>query len=472
MTVVESLPSVDFETGYGERSGTGIQEAVMHLEVYAKWKGGLLVRAKMIAALMLSPSLVHASWNGDVAVYSGYRQDTQSFSVCAGLNTPEYFGFGKLRGRQVHIWEVGFQGQHNFSEQLSLAADISYGSVLGGRVRDTGVVDILANPFNSLIGQVYADCCAPSNCQSLECQCPCAKYRTFAPSVAVTASASGHVWDVYLGLDYAFKVLLDFALCPSIGYAFNQQRTVYSNTAWGPVQAQYTMMPCAATTSFTENFSILETTDPDYRTIALVNYWWSNEADTSANCISFGSCLNGTTYRSSWNGGFIGLNLDYVASHDIALALGYRFYLQQFSGRFSVLGGCARQSCLCDLCPTFLSPSGDVSLESVQTTAYDFQPADLKFKSISYGQEVYGRIEQRCGDRVYTLFGGWQYRRAGKCSQADCDSAQLVRNGHMDLDGPTSAVAVDTEYPVWTSAALQHARWSSWRICVAIAQLF
>jgi len=456
----------------------------------------ILTQAWVAAACIGPAGAAYGSQMGDLGLYSGYRQDSASFSICSTLSNPAIFGFGKMRARQVHIWEIGAFASYRFTEDVSLMADVNWGQVLGGRIRDSGVADINSNPWNAVIGGIYASCC-DCGCKPDLCQCTCPD-KFPGRLTPVQAGLTGNVWDVKVALDYAYYLTEDFSVTPMIGYAFNQQRYKYRNASWGPVQLALQLYSCDEVTKGASANIIGQLPSGADIAVHEIEAIWDNDIiglpaatpylvgegddlatygypvnDARLQCVQIANCFDGTAYRANWNGGFIGLNFGYHMADNWNLSLQYNFYLQNYSGRFSTFGGERNSPCDCNQCLDFfvvgkdyLAP-GKTSAAGVDLPRQGFAGSEMRFGGWAYGQELSLASEWRCNDWVAGIFGAVGYRYAPGCKEVSpCASCTFIENGGLRPDGGGDI------NPVWSNATAQGARWNSFQINANVAYLF
>jgi hypothetical protein len=413
---------------------------------------------------LASASLGHAVEIGEVAVATGYRQDSSSFSICSGLASPDFFGFGKIRSRDVHIWEIGIGASASLTDHAYLRAALSYGVILGGKVQDSGVADINSNPLNSVFGEYYTACCAPCNCDDTPCGCDC-EDRIFRKSVQTSAYLNGNVVDFNVALGYAFRPIEDFMIAPVVGWTYNSQRQRWAGAIYGPLQVEGAAEPCPAAIlqPVIGGFDYNSWEDPAFAELnpnILVDYFQG--------CVAFGNCFDGTVYRARWNGPFIGVDLGYALSDVWNVVVGYAFSYNNFNGKFVTLGGCEGDACDCDLCPTFFNASNFQLGDDLPTGPfYAFQPSEMRFSSWGIGQEVSVATDYRCGNWTAGIGVGYSYKQANHCADSEpCEAFRSVVNPNQAETAGTKA------YPIWSYASLQKARWSSFSVLLTLGYQF
>ena len=428
----------------------------------------ILTQAWVAAACfgLAGASFGHGFEMGEVAIATGYRQDSGSFSICSGLASPEHYGFGKMRARDQHIWEIGIGASMSLTDHAYLRSALSYGVILGGKVQDSGVADINSNPLNSILGELYTECCAPCNCDDKPCACDCPE-KTFVKSVQTTAHLTGNVVDWNIAFGYAFRPMDDFMIAPVVGWTYNSQRQRWSGAIYGPLQARGVLQPCESATFVPA------------QGVGGQDYWSWNEPipsgplyeanrllDAAEGCIAFGNCFDGTVYRARWNGPFIGVDLGYAISDVWNVAVGYAFSYNNYNGKFETLGGeNGDDACNCDLCPQFLNQFPYIVNGEPYT--YAFRPSSMRFGSWGIGQEVSVATDYRCGNWRAGLGIGYTYKNATHCADSDpCVSCETTRYPNQFVQEGNK------EYPIWSYATLQKARWSSFSVLVTLGYEF
>lgn len=441
----------------------------------------ILTQAWVAAACfgLAGASFGHGFEMGEVAIATGYRQDSSSFAICSGLASPDYYGFGKIRARDVHMWEIGIGASASLTDHAYLRAALSYGVILGGKVNDSGVADINSNPANSVLGEFYTDCCAPCNCDDKSCQCDC-QDKIFRESVQATANLRGNAVDFNIALGYAFRPMDDFMIAPVVGYTYNSQRQRWTDSIYGPIQMSGHAMPCpisskdAGTTDWaydelTNAYS--NTALPADVTLQRLNLGTVTDANTRPDdlaCVSFGNCFDGTVYRARWNGPFIGVDLGYAISDVWNVVVGYALSYCNLNAKFQTFTSETDQGCNCDQCPTFYDTYGQApSTDTGPFQSLGFVPSEMTFSSWGLGQEISIATDYRCGNWTAGLGIGWTYRNATKCAESDpCFSCETTRNPE------TAATSSNAERPVWSYAQLTKARWGSFSALVTLGYQF
>jgi len=426
-----------------------------------------------------------ANDNGNIGLFTGYRQDSANLSICSSLSDPAAYGFGKLKARNVHIWEIGAVADYNFTEHATILGSISWGEVLGGKLKDSGVADLNGNPWNVVIGDDYSACCCPPCAQQAPCDCGC-DGQEFRPLTPVTARLSGNVWDANIGLSYQFNASENFAIMPSIGYAFNRQSYTYRQAQWGPIHMSYQPFPC---TIDDDDIAYIHVANADieggtapvgiaaykddmpYHEYVLpfgATYYWMSETDpvtapvasATTTCLSIGNCFDGSNYRARWSGGFLGLDLVF-AWQKVNFSLGYRAYLQNYSGRFKTGGACACNSCLSfyEAGKEWQNPP-DGSWDEIISYSQQLPKkqlavdSEMRFSSWAYGQSLNVAADWYCGPVNMGLYFDIGYRTAPGCTEVSpCASCEFVVNPALKED-------VTAQYPIWSNATKRNARWN------------
>jgi len=433
----------------------------------------ILTQAWVAAACfgLAGASFGHGFEMGEVAIATGYRQDSSSFAICSGLASPDYYGFGKIRARDVHMWEIGIGASASLTDHAYLRAALSYGVILGGKMNDSGVADINSNPLNSVLGGLYTDCCAPCNCDDKGCACDC-QDKIFHESVQTTANLRGNAVDFTIALGYAFRPMDDFMLAPVVGWTYNSQRQRWVDAIYGPIQLTGYAYPCpAADYALNEAGTppYFNNTNPDAVVIAgrepqQLNLGYLDGLNpVYESCVSFGNCFDGTVYRARWNGPFIGVDLGYAISDVWNVVVGYALSYCNLNAKFQTFTSVTDQGCNCDQCPTFLDYYGpNNTLQEIS-----FVPSEMTFSSWGLGQEISIATDYRCGNWTAGLGVGWSYRNATNCAESDpCYSCQTTYNPEAYL------VSGAGMRPVWSYAQLTKARWGSFSALVTLGYLF
>jgi hypothetical protein len=431
----------------------------------------ILTQAWVAAACfgLAGASFGHGFEMGEVAIATGYRQDSSSFAICSGLASPDYYGFGKLRARDVHMWEIGIGASASLTDHAYLRAALSYGVILGGKVRDSGVADINSNPANSVLGEFYTDCCAPCNCDDKSCQCDC-QDKIFRESVQATANLRGNAVDFNVALGYAFRPMDDFMLAPVVGWTYNSQRQRWVDSIYGPIQMSGQAEPCPVDgTEWTPGPggipNYINAALPDV-TLQTLNLGAVTDGAVSSQvaCVSFGNCFDGTVYRARWNGPFIGVDLGYAISDVWNVVVGYALSYCNLNAKFQTFTSETDQGCNCDQCPTFYDRYGAAP---GTPQSLGFVPSEMSFSSWGLGQEISIATDYRCGNWTAGLGIGWTYRNATQCAESDpCVSCETTRNPE------TALVSSNTSRPVWSYAQLTKARWGSFSALVTLGYQF
>ncbi|MFZ4098873.1 MAG: hypothetical protein ACOYKZ_00900 [Chlamydiia bacterium] len=453
----------------------------------------------------------------EVAIGTGYRQDASSLSICSTLSDPDFFGYGKMRARNVRIWEIGIGAAASITDHAYARASIAYGFVLGGKVVDSGIADISSDPFNAVIGEYYGTCCSvcPPCTDPGPCSCDCdgAVYRHTVP---VTATVKGNTFDFDLAFGFEFRACSDMIIAPVIGYQFNQQRQRWDQSIWGPISLAVNPLSnsggnlgnigslCGYDVPYDLDSEGLITQDdgiyygdldalnnPEVLGYALIGNARLNStigtgetAVTTENgllgpqCVGFGDCFNGTVYRARWNGPYIGIDLGWEFTSNWRAAASYALHFSHYNGEFTTFGGNQGSQCDCNFCPQWLeicgAPANDLTL-----TPIGFAPSQMAFATWGIGQEVNLATDYRCGQWAIGFALGYQYRQVSHCIPSDpCGSCVEVCNGslgghYVNPNAAVLSVVPDNgTSPIWQFANMQRARWSSFSALVTLEFMF
>ncbi len=421
-----------------------------------------------------------------ISVFSNYRQDSGSFTLCSTLSDGQSIGYGKLRVRQAHICQLGLAVQAELTSRLSLELSADWGSVLGGNIRDSGVSDIISNPWNA-VSEDYASCCLCS-CKVDTCDCDCQGIPSRS-MVPVNAALGGNVWDVTVELDYHFNLSDQTKLYPTCGLAFNHQRSKLKHSTWGPIRTEITPVSCEVKSPFdlgfqkaTESDDLLvkvKNTDGSERYLLLDSITYAQEVAGSffpvipltelenVSCVQFGSCFDSSVYKVGWNGIFAGLGMRHSWNKRFSFDLLYKLYLQMCNGSYTTFGGRQLKGCIANNCPQFVvndhlfqaDPASNVTRRS-------FAPDDIHFSSLSYGQDIFASADVSCDDLKFGIFGLLGYRYAPGCkSITPCQSCNTIVNGGLAING-------NTELPIWSDATTRSIRWSTLSVGVFARYLY
>ncbi len=413
---------------------------------------------------------------------SGYRRDWAEFSLCADLSDPNISGSGTAKFN-VNMWELGLQANFKLQERLRVSAHVGYAVALGGKYRDTGLFDLLSDPFNATLGDNYS-CCCPGSCAD----------STMVPLVPSSGCLGGNAWQLSANLGYLLPLNEVLSVIPYLGWSYNTQRYAVHDGSWGPINLQY--LPYANTETFDgQSF---------YEAMAPIFGGWAHDFaanlaygvpststvqshpifDGSGSIIGFellgtgpgvwlipqqqsacevpftyfGHCPNSSRYRAAWNGPLLGLELSFATSRDWSAALGYELQYLLFSGSYSSIG----KSSVCDSCPQFVTwELNDVGLADFNQCA-TFCPADIRWHSQGWGQMVYATLGCRCLESLQCGLR-LQYSYAASFGGAEavdpCQSCCCIVNGRSY--NPGSAEYSNTSYPIWSNAQAYNSRWQS-----------
>jgi hypothetical protein len=460
-----------------------------------KWVRAVLATASTTAALSVGIVASDASafeLRSQINLTSGYRNDNSRFAICSTLSNPDFYGYGQAKFQNVNLWEVQLNGIGAFNDNWYVRALVGYGAVLGGKYNDSGVIDILSDPYNATLGEDYYGCCAGCTCND-ECPCDCTcGDEIYHNTVPVTGCLGGSAWDAEIAFGYMFHASEEFGIAPVIGWSFNQQRYKVKNGGFGPLPLQYEVVPgCFDTDESVSDFynthliltggvaTGLATSIQDAGGVIFAGNAASTRDDLipsayfntgcGAPCVVFGLCGDDTTYRARWNGPFIGLDFFWTPSQDWNVMMGYELHYQHLNGQFDSLGGgdCCEEYCGCDYCPGFQS----LCDQSDGNLCTSFSPSTISVSSNGWGQVFYF-------DAWYQVNQNWQvgfdlnysYANASDCDAVDpCESCDLVCNGAALINNESTVV--DT-HPIWQNATFKKARWSSFGAQVSVGYLF
>ncbi|MFZ4099322.1 MAG: hypothetical protein ACOYKZ_03220 [Chlamydiia bacterium] len=458
-----------------------------------KWVKAVLASASTTAALSVSIVASPASafeLRSDLNLTTGYRSDTARFAMCATLSNPDFFGYGDQKYRNVNMWTVQLNGVGAFTDNWYLRGFVGYATVLGGRVFDTGVFDILSDPYNATFGQDYYSCCKGCICEDCP-PCDCGCDLVYHNTVPAAASVGGDAWDADLAIGYMFHASEEFGIAPVFGWSFNQQRYTWNHSQWGPIPLMYQAIGgCAESDDEANDFysdhlimdsgvavgdslvfeaGYVGSTGTFVQSVDIENTAGRvSDPGCGAPCVVFGGCGDDNIYRARWNGPFLGLDFVWTPSQDWYVVFGYELHYNHYSGRFDALGGvdcCDSSACGCDYCPswTALCDEGDLC-----TT---FVPATVTASSNGWGQVFNLDIQYMCNqnwqfgiDLNYTTYNASGCDAMDPCTSCYtvCNGAALVEQDDIDED----------VYPVWQNAAFKKARWSSFAAQVSVGYLF
>lgn len=429
----------------------------------------------------------------EVNFSTGYRNDNSRVALCATLSDPRYYGYGQMRMRNINMWEFQLDAKGTFAGSWYGRVLGSYATALSGRYQDSGVFDLLSDPFNAALGAGYyacCECCKPD--LKCPCCCPCSD-QTERQLVQAKGSLRGQAWDFSGALGYAFSVADAVSVVPVVGWSYDTQRYSTYNGIYGAFPMQYFFVGCAH--GFYNDNEIMFSGAPAgnrgvtvfegaNRTSVPLFLQWDNVQGSSdfplnvgcqSPCVAFGDCSNNTIYRARWNSPFIGFDLfGYYLQWNFAA--GYELHYQSFSGRIQTLGGTPCNTApvpagCTDLCPGFASLEyRDDS--SPQEDCVPFCPATVSFSSRGWGQVFWGSA-------FYDIASNWQVgvklryamANANRCRSADpCQSCCLVFNGAAQMERQNGFIA--SANPIWADASLQSARWRSFSALMSLGYLF
>lgn len=433
------------------------------------------------ACFSLAGSAGYGFHMGEVAIATGYRQDSSSFAICSGLASPQYYGYGKAKSRDVHIWEIGIGASASINDHLYLRSALSYGAILGGKLYDSGIADINSNPLNSVFGGLYTDCCAPCNCDDTSCACDC-QDKIFHPTVQTKANLRGNVIDFNVALGYAFRPCDDWMIAPVVGWTFNSQRQRWVDAFYGPLNQTGAFIPCVGHTTNVLVSTVDDPTPISFNLLDPVTLQQTTLLQTATlGCVSFGDCFDGTVYRARWNGPFVGIDLGWSVSDVWNVVVGYAFSYNHLQIKFNTVTSEDQQGCACNLCPEFgyeILLANNNSLSSTRWGGYAFVPSEMRFGSWGIGQEVSIATDYRCGNWVAGLGVSYTYKTATQCADSDpCTSCYDSRNPEQLLENFVASTVPGKNVqrpvrPVWSYAQLDKARWGSFSALVTLGYQF
>ena len=433
----------------------------------------------------------------EVAIGTGYRQDSDSISLCATLSDPSFFGFGKMKARNVRIWEIGIGAAGSITDHVYARGSLAYGYILGGQVGDTGVADINSDPFNAVLGELYGRCCVSCPCPDPgPCSCDCAgsEYRHTVP---VSACVRGNTFDIDLAFGFEFRPCNDMVIAPVIGYQLNNQRQRWDQSIWGPLNLGFNAIRCGfdpdnlQAMTLSQGIYYVDGIADGYQPQGYVvlpatigpttggegaDWGTTLTSNLGPQCVTFGNCFDGTVYRARWSGPYVGLDFGWALTDNWRVAAAYALHVSHYSGKFTTFGGFNGGQCDCDLCPQFTSICGS-NPSALSVGLLGFQPSEMRFGSWGIGQEANLATDYRCGQWAIGLSLGYQYRQSKHCTPSDpCSNCTEVCNGslsaHFVNDTSTVVVPKNVVAPIWQDAALQKARWSSWSALVTLEYMF
>lgn len=409
--------------------------------------------------------------------------------LCATLSDPTLTGSG-LAKFYANMWQLSLLGRYNMAH-LRMQAQVGYACALGGQYRDSGVFDLLSDPFNATLGANYL-------CDG---HAVCAAAGT-APLVPASGTVRGEAWDACANLGYSFCSKYRLQITPYMGWLYNRQRFSACDSSWGPIKLQY--LPYANKDDFEGQ--------PFYAAMApLFGGWDANFAaniaygvsDTSkvesspildssgsiigfelkgtgpgvwllpqqqsacpVPCTYFGHCADASRYTANWNGPLIGLEVLYDCER-WAMSVGYDWQYLFMQASFNSLDNG------CNGCPQFVNwQLNDVGLADFNQCA-SFCPATIRWHSPGWGQKLYATLQCRCLDSL--LCGlRLQYASAqgfnGGSTVTPCQSCCSIVNGRAYNPGvPEYSV---TAYPYWSDALAYQNRWRSLSIQFSLAIAF
>jgi hypothetical protein len=457
-----------------------------------KWVKAVLATASTTAALSVGIVASDASafeLRSQINLTTGYRNDNAKFAICSLLSNPAYYGYGQAKFQAVNLWEVQLNGIGAFTDNWYVRALVGYGAVLGGKYNDSGVFDILSDPYNATLGENYYSCCSGCVCEDqCPCDCTCGDeiYRNTVPS---QGAVGGSAWDAWLAFGYMFHASEEFGIAPVVGWSFNQQRFKVKEGSWGPVPTSFEVVKCADDDSiieafYTENLlltgGICTGTSESIAAAGHPDLFVGNASSTlgsivntgcGCQCTVFGLCGDDTAYRARWNGPFIGLDFYWTPSQDWHVMMGYELHYQFYNGRFDTLGGggdCCETGCnACDYCPGFQR----LCSYEEGNGCVNFCPSTITTSSSGWGQRFYFNAAYQVNQNWQVGFNlDYTMANANDCDQVDpCEACCHVCNGAALV--ADNSLAVDV-HPIWSNASFKKARWRSFGAQVSVGYLF
>lgn len=438
----------------------------------------------------------------DFSVATGYRLDNAKVGLCATLSDPNYYGYGLARFKSINMWEIQLNGIGAITDNFYIRGMADYAVVLGGKYRDTGVFDMLSDPYNATLGANYYTCCGCVCEECPPCNCDCGD-KVYRQTVASRGALKGQAWDAATAIGYMFHLSDEFGMGPALGWSFNQQKYRTTEGAFGPLQLQYRAVPCAPD-FYVDNLFLISGTpegsslfigeltaesqqqcqaDPDFiRNILGENPCSDVSVGCEAPCMGFGFCANDTIYRARWNGPFLGLDFFWRITQRWTMLFGYEIHLQRLNGKIITLGG--DDCCACDCCPSFLDSRASylnqtvdevLSSKAIPGECVSFCPACITWNKWGWGQVFYANASYMCNDNWYVgLMADFTMASVNGCAAVDpCESCCTVYNGAA-RDPVTTAATLGAvgDNPVWSAATFQKARWNSFVAKVSVGYLF
>jgi len=460
--------------------------------MFKQVKYGLITAWSLGAGCM--SGLDAAELKSFVNLNTGYRNDNARVGLCATLSDPNYYGYGLAKFQSVNMWEVQLAGFGAITDSFYIRAMADYATVLGGKYHDSGVFDILSDPFNATLGQTYYSCCCcVDDCPPCNCDCGDQTYRA---TVATQGALKGHAWDVSGALGYMFHISEEFGIAPVIGWSFNEQRYKTTSGSFGPMPTQYMLAPCSDD-KWADNLFMMSGTAPrvgfglgelDDNCTSLVRVIVGQNACSEfsvgcgAPCVAFGLCSNDTVYRARWNGPFIGLDFLWTPTQDWYLNFGYELHYQMMRGRFSTLGAgdCCNDNCGCDYCPGFLDMRASYENSGADATflpgsCVPFCPSCISWSKNGWGQVFFAGLNYLCSEnwQVGVLLNYTMANVSGCASVDPCESCCTVFNGAArDPVRTLEALGEVGTNPTWANGTFQKARWRSFGAQVLLGYVF
>lgn len=235
-----------------------------------------------LMASLLSCSAAFAFWpeatDSSLEIGVGYRQDKLEWKTSTRGNSYSDYSYSddnndcslpvglssKLKWKDLQIWEVEAVGRYVTCDNVYVRANGDYGWITSGKNRDTDSINF---GEYSGYGSGYGN--------SFE----------FARS---KSKASGHVYDAEIAIGYQFKWCdCSLAVTPLVGYSWHGQHINDKHLRQDFYACdEVVTLPVEETRSYYSSYSCSD----DY---------------------SYSSCGRHSTYKTRWNGPFVGFDFDY-----------------------------------------------------------------------------------------------------------------------------------------------------------------